>query len=286
MQISTLVQSMARELVENPPTDPLVNLRTLLQQRLVAIDGVSELQASELTEIWLERFLQQIDSILYEWDAVGIPRPIITGGAPHVLLTYRSEQYAKHNAEKLPSDFGNMINEISTMTPNEFLWIPVCLLHIAGCDPIYITDAKDDGGVDCIGIMPTGTLRSLCVFLQAKTSTTKVSKQTLQLEHRKFEDLKGSGLLTTYTAALSRGNTKDGLSICYGLVTNNEFEKSAIKYAAERHILLRSSRQIAYWLSKHYGLDKIRNLIRSTDGKLQKSLQRNFANVLHQYWEH
>lgn len=286
LSIARIVRKTAGELVNSSLQEPILNLRLVLRKRLEQ-EGLSSLEAAEMSESWTGRLLEEINAVLADWDWMGVPRPIVPSSAPNILITYRHERYLSSiGGMGLSVEYGEVAELISRMSPREFLLVPICLLRTIGCNPIIVTDGPGDGGVDCIGQIALGPTRSLCIFMQARTGAKNITKADVQLEYSKFCDLRNTGQFTEYLAALGKGTSRDGISICYAMVASTEFEQPAREYALREEILLRSRRQIAFWLSQRFGRDRLRGLLTELGDTLVRDLSRNLAPLLGQYYSH
>ena len=138
------------------------------------------------------------------------------------------------------------------MGPSQLLLVPLCLLFLAGCDLILVTDASGDGGVDCIGRLNSGYIGSINLFMHSKKSDARINKDMLLKEFGKYSHLKKLPVFQQYLSALGKSTSLDGFTSVYCFVTNNEFERSARDYAFDEAFTLRSVRQSAYWISKKH----------------------------------
>jgi hypothetical protein len=278
-----VVKELATQIVANQPSEQVINLSLALKHRLLE-KGFSPIRAYELSEQWADRLSEEISSLLVEWDAIGVPHPVTLTTVPRTLLTYRHRNYVSAlSGEGLPTEFGEVVNLLASLSPRHFLLVPACLLHIIGCEPIFITDMSGDGGIDCIGQIVSGPLRSLCIFVQAKTGRNYISKGSTQLEYQKFSDLRATAQFTQYLAALGKGSSSDGVSICYAFVANTEFESPAREFSQSKEILLRSQRQLAFWLAQSFGYNNLVRLVADLGDSMTRDLSRNLTPLLTPY---
>lgn len=276
---SKICTALASEITERPPSNKLINLRMLLKGRLIT-EGYLLDQADELAEAWFDRLNNELVSSLTNWTQIGLPSPLAASGSPDTFITHLHPLYEDITQQYFPKDYNKYFNLLEEIDDKRFLYISACMLYDVGCNPIYITDRTNDGGVDCIGAVASGPARSLCIFLQAKTSVNKIPKSVLQLEHRKFTDLHGSVLMNDYLAALGKLASPDGCSISYGITSNNEFEGPARAYGTNHRFLIRSRRQIAYWLSCKYKYDSFSDIVSTCLEYTKYSLSTNLAESI------
>ena len=279
-KVAKIVREAAANLADAYQDKEVVNLERFLRNKLQQA-GFSSLQSTELAEDWVKLLLQELEKELREWDLLGLPRPLVESSSPSTFLTFKHRNYESVlGMQGFCQDFPGVYEFVASLTPQEFLLVPACVLQLAGCDPIIITDGSGDGGVDCIGLVPSGSIRSLCVFVQARTSLQEITKEAIQLEVAKFQDMKRTGLFAEYLGALGKGNSADGLAVCYAVVASAEFKDSAREYARREGILLRSPRQAAFWLSHSFSLDNLLELREKLSPILVRDLSRNLAPVI------
>lgn len=283
MSVARIVQEVAATLADASVYKEVVNLERVLRDRLQQ-DGFSPLRSTELAEGWLKRLQQELEERLTEWDLLGIPRPLLQASSPSTFLTFRHRKYQSAlGMQGISIEFPDVYDFVASLSPCEFLLVPTCLLQLAGCDPILITDGSGDGGVDCIGQVAAGPARSLCIFAQARTSSTDITKDSVQLEYAKFRDLQRTGQFAEYLAALGKGNSADGRAVCYSMFASAEFKEPAREYARREGLLLRSRRQAAFWLSQNFSLDSLWQMRQKLGTTLVRDLSRNLAPLIAPY---
>ncbi|KYC35736.1 hypothetical protein WA1_08005 [Scytonema hofmannii PCC 7110] len=283
MGIAQIIRELAADLANASVNVEVVNLQRVLRERLQQ-KGVSSLKATEISENWVERLQQELEEQLVEWDLLGIPRPLVQASSPFTFITFRHRNYQPTlEMQGISTDFPEVYNFIASLSPREFLLVPACLLQLAGCNPILITDGSGDGGVDCVGQVIAGPARSLCIFAQARTSSTEITKDSVQLEYAKFRDLQRTGQFAEYLAALGTGNSADGRAVCYAMFASAEFKEPSREYARREGILLRSRRQAAFWLSQSFSVDSLRQMRQKLGTSLIRNLSQNLAPVITPY---
>jgi hypothetical protein len=283
MSVVQVIQSVASSLTDCSLPYEIVNVEATLRDALREA-GNPLLKSTELAEQWCSRLIDEIEERLEEWDKLGVPRPLIPSGIPSTLLTFRHPRYQSEvESPRLSMDFTEVLEFLLTLSPREFLLVPACLLHLAGCDPIIITDGPNDGGVDCIGQVKVGPTRSLCIFAQSKTSKSTIKVDTLRLDFDKFRTLQKTLLFSDYLAAIENDFSADGRALCYAFFGGAEFNEPARRYAREEALLLRSSRQAAFWLSHAFGISNLRNLSTGIGNTLVRDFSRNLAPIIAKY---
>ena len=211
----------------------------------------AKLMADELAEKWGQNLLIYLETLLGDnWDGLGIPRPLALLEDGNTVITWKHAKFTQLSGlDSLRPEFFAIADWLDGLTPQDFLIPSVCLLAMIGADPIYVTEGSGDGGVDCIGKIKTGPLRSLCLFIQAKTSSSTISREMVFIEYGKYQMLPYLERYQIYREKLGIDGSSDGVSSAYMIVSNNEFRDSARAAASSLGVFLRSRKQLAYWLS-------------------------------------
>ncbi|GEM_PF-2075251 len=232
--------------VDCPPT---LNVQRAFRDHL-ASQLRAKLMADELAEKWRLNLLQLIERQLVEnWDGLGVPRPMALLNDEETLVTWTHPKFSELSGlDPLRNEFFAIMDWLNGLSSQEFLIPCVCLLALIGADPIFVTEGSGDGGVDCIGKIERGPLRSLCLFVQAKTSSSRITRDRLLMEYGKYQMLPHLDRYKLYRENLGLNSSSDGASLMYMLVSNNEFDAPARSVASNLGVLLRSRTQLAYWL--------------------------------------
>ena len=276
------VQELSESIIDTNLKAKAVNLRSALRDRLLT-EGHTSYRADEIASEWAGRLSKEINERLQEWDLLGIPRPLIQGSSASTFLTFKNPSYEKYSGKKgLPTDFPEILEFIRTLSTREFLIVPACLLFIAKCDPIFITEGANDGGIDCMGKLSHSPMRSLCIFMQSKAGPTlpKISTNTIRQEFAKFQDFQNSTQFINYLTALDTMYSVDGQAFCYAIVSNSEFDKAACNHARKKQVLLRSCRQAAFWISQSFRAEHLVQLRNELEPFLSRDLRRNIAPII------
>jgi hypothetical protein len=282
MEVLQVIQELVINLPNllSPEQDQVINLKRVLTMRLEEA-GFSQLKSTELAEKWTERLEEEFDNHLQEWDYLGIPRPIVETSRPGTFFTLRHPKYKSViDSYGLKEEFPEILEFLSSLNLQDFLLVPICLLRLSGCDPIFVTKNSD---VDCIGQVSSGPTRSHCIFIKAKPNSEILSRDTVMLDYAKFQQLQKTAKFTEYLAALGKLNSVDGRACCYIVAANSEFDREARDYASVESFLLRSRRQIAFWLSQNFGIENLVRLKNDLDPNLNRELALNLAPLVDQY---
>ena len=245
------------------------------------------LRASEETQKQEALILRHLEEELVEWRALGVPTPIdYVESNSNVLLTWRHSRFQRRFFNDVPYQTENFVaiyDWLLTLQERDFLFVCALYLKLMGCNPILITDGSGDMGIDCIGKVSKGPLRSLVVFVQSKTiqkSQGRVSENALRQEFAKYTMLKRSEKYLEYLRRLSVFDGRDGSGEVYFVVTNGEFRTDAQRSANRLGIALRSKRQMAFFFSLAYAFEHIEDAYRSITMPTGPDLDRNFADEI------
>ena len=254
-----------------------LNIQRTFRNHLARKESLKN-SADELSEKWHQTLLDRIEYNLSEgWDGLGVPRPIaLLDNDNTTLVTWSHPKYSTLTGlGPLPDEFIAIVNWLQNLDAREFLIPCSCLLSLIGAEHIYITEGKGDGGIDCIGKIENGPLRSLCLFVQAKTSNSSIKREILLTEYGKFKMLPFLDQYQQYLEKLEVKNAFDGMGIAFLVVSNNEFLPPARSAASTLGIILRSRKQLAYWLSTKASLSELEKLLQ----ELHKYVQSGGASI-------
>ena len=215
--------------------------------------GFEQFRAEEVAEQQQALIWRKLNEASDEWRALGLPSPI---GPPvdwgDNWLTWRHPRFFELTGQTpLQKKYIIIHDWISALDPREYLLVGVLFLKILGCNPIYITDGANDEGVDCIGRIENGPLRSIVVLVQAKTrqgNRTVMGKDIVLQEYGKFSILGKTRKYREYLEALRFREIIDGSASLYFVISNVEFDRKSREIAKELGIVLRSRRQMAHLL--------------------------------------
>ena len=263
-----------------------LNIQRTFRDHIARKESLKD-SADELSERWHQNLLYRIEQNLSEaWDGLGVPRPIaLLDNDNTTLVTWSHPKYSTLTGlGPLPEEFIAIVNWLKNLNAQEFLIPCSCLLSLIGAEHIYITEGTGDGGIDCIGKIENGPLRSLCLFVQAKTSSSRVKRETLLTEYGKFKTLPSLDPYQRYLEKLEIQNSFDGMGISFLIVSNNEFFPGARSAASTLGIILRSRKQLAYWLSTKASLAELQKLLKELREYTQPGRRSiNLAPRIHTY---
>lgn len=234
-----------------PDAPTVLNVATSLAAFL-RDNGASPLVANEAAERQAQFALRRIEDLIARWHGQGLM-------APMHLVTEREGILAGWNHERhltltgyppVTDQFIAIYHWISALSERQFLLPVACFLKLVGCDTIFVTDGTGDEGVDCLGRIGIGPLRSIVLFVQAKTKGDQVPRDLVLQEYGKYAALPRTPKFTSYLDALGVNRSIDGAAFNYVIVASNEFHPAAQQVGARLGVLLRSRRQLAYFLAE------------------------------------
>lgn len=279
--INTFVHERVVSLVlsQNPPLT--LNLVQQFSAFLHEDLNFDHLSAEEEAAKQADIIRRRLDQILQEWQLLGIPRPLGYAENDEIILTWRHSRFEVITGYRpISQDFVQIYRWISTLSPRQFLFVAVVFLKLLNCDPIFVTDGPHDEGIDCIGRISQGPLRSVIVLIQAKTKEN-VSRQfdpdTLYQEYGKYSMLQYTDKYREYLNALGCDQLRDGSGFIYMILSNLEFKPETQEIAKKLGVLLRSRRQLAFFLSRCFGVQELKDLQRSNRIPDRPDLATNFA---------
>jgi len=263
-------------------TPPLIklNIRAEFRNYLIA-KGTPELEAEENAEKWECNLKEIIFAAQEEWSRQGVPCPFGFSAKGDLLIGLGHPKWGEiTNQEKLPPEFNGISAWLHSLSGKEFLVACSVYLKLVGCDPIYITDGSGDGGIDLIGLISQGPLRSHAYYIQSKTSKSQISRDMILLEYGKYASTLNSHTFREYENALKINASFDGTNATYLFISNNEFKKNARSEAKQLRILLRSGSQLAFWFSQKTTLSKLRFICNGFVDELERNLSNNISKKI------
>ena len=173
-------------------TDPPTTLNIPRQFTNFLLEAeFTQLDAEEEAEKQITFVRRILDISLNQWSGMGLPTPVgYTDNNENILLTWKHERFTNVTGNKpLSSKFVETYAWLVGLGSREFLFPCAVFLKVIGCDPIFITDGSRDEGIDCIGKISVGPIRSLLVFVQCKTKEVdrkSLSKGVIYQEYGKY----------------------------------------------------------------------------------------------------
>lgn len=259
--------------------EDLIDLERYLAESFEA-EGESSLRADELAEEWANRMNEAAEASLHKWSAIGVPPPAVQFREAR-FLTLRHPRYpALAPLGGLPADYPAWLGLVDGAGPKQFTLMVCAWLSAAGCSEIYVTDAANDFGVDCFGVIREGPLRSACVLGQAKTAGKAISVATVSADYNRYsEGFWDSDLAGRCLHATQLEDSAGGLAATYVFLSNSEFATPCRAFARSHRFLLRDRRQLAYTLSCAFTFDGLATLLVARASDVRRSLDLNWAPV-------
>lgn len=230
----------------------------------LATGSFNLLRAEEEAEKQKSFLRRELSDALNEWELLGIPPPVQYAENEEVLLTWKHNRFEELTGHRgISRNFIEVYEWLSGLQSREFLLACVSFLKLLRCDPIFITDGRGDEGIDCIGKIADGPLRSVAIFIQSKTKENdleKLGRDALFQEYGKYALLPQTDKYREYLNALRYHDIRDGSASLYVILSNVEFKPEAQRLAKRLGILLRSKRQLAFFLSLNLQSNELRAL--------------------------
>lgn len=219
--------------------------------------------------------------MLEEWSTIGVPPPAIhLAGVRYG--TFRHPRYpGLVPFSGLPADYPAWLTLVEHAEPRQFTLVVCAWLSVAGCSEIYVIDGANDIGVDCLGVIPEGPLRSACILCQAKTASAAISVATIRGDYQKYsEGFWDSTVARRCIQATSLQDSSEGFVAPYIFLSNSEYGLPCGEYARRHRILLRNRRQLAYSLASAFSLTAVEDLLRVRASQARRSFDFNWAPVI------
>lgn len=282
MRPSVVVRAAAKRLtrVVLDAHRDLVDFEELLGDEFEDV-GESPLRSAELAEEWVGRMRAEVEAALEAWSAIGVPPPAVYIGGTR-CVTLRHPRYPTLAPKGgLPPDYPSWLALVEQADPRQFTLAVCAWLVAAGCSEIYVIDGANDIGVDCLGVIPEGPLRSVCILCQAKTANAAISVATIRGDYQKYsEGFWDSAVANRFIQATSLQDSSEGFAAPYVFFSNNEYGQPCGEYARRHRILLRNRRQLAYSLACAFSLVAVEDLLRVRASQVRRSFDFNWAPVI------
>ena len=221
--------------------------------------GVDRLVAGELAEQQFALVRRKVVAQVERWRSQGVDSPMDLVLENEVMLvTWRHDRFEELTGfPQSQVDFIEVHEWIGDQKGSDFLIPCLAFLKSMSCDPIFITDGARDEGIDCIGLISRGALKSTVVFVQARSSSSLFDGDPLLQEYAKYASLPRTEKYMRYLDALGLGRLKDGAAFLYAVLINSDFKYSAQQNAARLGVLIRSRRQIAQVVSPIANVERL-----------------------------
>jgi hypothetical protein len=243
--------------------------------------GVDRLVATETSVDQRLLVRRKVQEQIERWTSQGVSAPAgFSMDNEGLLVTWRHGSYEQLTGlEPPPAGMFEIQEWLAGQTNRSFLLPCACYLASIGCDPIYVTDGSRDEGIDCIGMLRSGPLRSTALFVQAKSQSVLKGSELLQ-EFGKFSALPRTAKYLQYLEALGVPRSTDGTAFVYLLIVNGDFHYSAVQQARNAGALIRSRRQLAQQLSRHYDASRLEELKSGVELPSGADLVNNLGPIL------
>lgn len=244
--------------------------------------GVLEFRASELYVEHGGNVIRQAGLAADAWKEIGEERPYAQmADEPARLISWRSPSFAELTghapiAEEFAAAYDWMRRNVGTA----FLLPALCYLRALGCDRIFLCDGPDDEGVDCIGRIATGPLRSLAVFVQAKSSADFVTGDQFSAMQTRYSALPSTRMFRRYLEVLEVTRSSEGAGFLFVVAAQGRFKDGARHLAWKTGTLLRSGRALAHTLASYYPMGSLDAIAQTFELPQGSDLERNLAPEL------
>lgn len=245
--------------VLSPAAPKAVNLKDEFRNHFRE-NGLGPIRSEELSNDQFGQLCDFVERHLTDWDAQGIPRPLAQGDQDHIYVAWPHDQFARYSglSERIDQNFCEVFEYIQSLDGKEFLVICALWLKCIGFNKVFVCDGRGDEGVDMLGLLEQGGLRSLVAVVQAKTSNSPIGRGLLLSEYGKYQMLSHTTKYIEYRRALDLDNRIEGVSWSYMLLSNQTFDFSARRDSSRLGILLRSIHQLTYFLAQDYTKEQIK----------------------------
>lgn len=243
-------------------------------------EGTPRIVAEEKAEEWQQLLIDWITRELIRWEEAGASRPAWFAEDGRTLLTWSHPKFADRTGyPRTDLLYFEALDWIHTLEGRAFLIPCAVFLHSIGASPIYITDGQGDEGIDLIGMVNRGALRSTIVFVQAKSGGGPMSRDAMLLEYAKYKHLPYTKKYDQYRGALPK--SVSGTSFVYAVVAKSGFLPPAREVAARLGILLRSDIELAQYVEDGYQtISSVHDMQARVRAYLRADLTRNIEPFL------
>ena len=262
----------------SPEPREAINLRIEFSRYLME-SQYSRHRAVEIAEGELQALTKTLDRYMADWEEQGIPRPICETDQDDVFLTWSHKKFQAYSGltESLDRNYCEVLQYLGDADPKQFLVLCGLWLRCVGCRTILVCDGPNDGGVDLLGVIPDGGLRSIVLVIQAKTSRHNIDAKTVLSDFNKYEwhRTQNTATFSRYRNALRVDDRIDGTAWVYLVLSNSAFGRGAQKIARSTGFLLRSARQMALVLRQQYTRETAEGVVDKLSQDVRADLSRN-----------
>lgn len=260
---------------------PLINVSDHFVAFLIE-RSIDETEAVDIATDQALLLMDEIERQIQRWKYQGVAPPFDRiPDQDGTLVTWRHARYEAHTGTTAPKrNIFDIYAWLGTLHEKEFHLPCLCYLRILGCDPIYLTDGGRDEGIDYIGLIKTGPLRSTAIFIQAKSSVTAFGAAEVLQEYAKYAGLPRTEKYMQYLNALGVPKSTSGAAYVYAIISNGDIRHGASTSAPKVGALLRSRRQVAEALAEQYSLADLISLSENIKIPSHPDLTSNLAPLL------
>ena len=281
--IKNFILSSLLPCVLSPNAPVVVNVRNEFTRYLRA-KQFGDLVATEFADSQFGSLVRELEAHMGEWDCQGVPRPLAATHQEAVFRTWAHDAFCDvaGAGKQLDRNYCEVLQYMRGLGEREFLVICALWLRCLGYTTIFVCDGPHDGGIDVLGQLQSGGLRSLVAAVQSKTSVHPIKRGVIEHEFGKFQILLGGGTqkYLQYRSALRLDASAEGTSWVYILLTNNAFDPGAQDAARRAGVLLRSVIQAALIISESYSKEEVETMVVRNAANLRADLTTNFFGRL------
>lgn len=244
--------------------------------------GMVEIEAYELLERHRDHLTFRLTSTMEGWSEFGGSRPVaLLPDDPNRLVFWSNPNFGQLTGfNPLSSAVVAAYDWMGRNAGNAFLLPALCYLRAIGCDRIFLTDSPGDEGVDCIGRIGGGGLRSTAVLVQVKSSLEHVSGDQFSAMYARYASLPATSMFGRYFEALDVPRERFGSSRIFVVVAQGDFREGARQLAWKAGTLLRPGRMVAEVLGSFYPEGSLDALSERVELPVRANLERNLAPEL------
>lgn len=244
--------------------------------------GVGDMRSLEVANDQFGQLVESLERHMADWDAQGIPRPLTETDQDYIFLAWPHVQFLRYSGltERIDDNFCELFGYIRTLDGKQFLVVCALWLKCVGFKKIFICDARGDEGVDVLGLLEEGGLRSLVAVVQAKTSKEPIGRGLVLTEYGKYQMLPHTERYIQYRRALELDSRVEGVSWSYMILANQSFNWGARTVASKLGILLRSVHQLSFLLAQRYSRAEVENAVNRLSSSIRVDLEANFFDRL------
>ena len=279
----TFIETMLVPRLLSSETSHAINIEDEYYLYLVQ-RGISDSVASEAAEAQLYSLTAALEDYLLDWDHQGLPRPLTATDQQDVFLPWSHTEFSRYSGlnEGINKNYCDILQYIRGLDDREFPVVCAIWLRCLGCGTILYCDGRGDCGVDVLGRITTGGLRSLAVAVQSKTTGGTVGRRIVLAESSNYQLLLNSpqARFHQYRKALQLDISRDGAPWIYVIMTNSEFQDGARQAARDARIMVRGVKQVALIISGAYSKKRIEQLVTTITPELTPDLDLNLWDRL------